>query len=80
MELTVAGRTDTGPGAMNQDHFGWWPELGLFVVADGMGGHNAGEVASHLAVEAIHGFVAESAATGRHHLAVSGSRWPRRSR
>jgi PPM family protein phosphatase len=61
MELTVAGRTDTGPRTMNQDHFGWWPELGLFVVADGMGGHNAGEVASHLAVEAIHGFVAESA-------------------
>jgi protein phosphatase len=35
--------------------------LGLFVVADGMGGHNAGEVASHLAVETIHGFIKESA-------------------
>jgi protein phosphatase len=46
---------------MNQDYYGWWPELGLFVVADGMGGHNAGEVASHLAVETIHGFIAESA-------------------
>jgi protein phosphatase len=45
---------------MNQDHHGWWPELGLFVVADGMGGHNAGEVASHLAVETIHGFIADS--------------------
>lgn len=48
---------------MNQDHFGTWPELGLYVVADGMGGHNAGEVASHLAVETIHGFIAESART-----------------
>lgn len=46
---------------MNQDHHGWWPDLGLCVVADGMGGHNAGEVASHLAVETIHGFIAESA-------------------
>lgn len=46
---------------MNQDHFGWWPELGLYVVADGMGGHNAGEVASHLAVETIYGFIQESA-------------------
>ena len=46
---------------MNQDHHGWWPDLGLYVVADGMGGHNAGEVASHMAVEAIHGFIAESA-------------------
>lgn len=48
---------------MNQDHFGTWPELGLYVVADGMGGHNAGEVASHLAVETIHGFIADSART-----------------
>lgn len=49
---------------MNQDHLGWWPELGLYVVADGMGGHQAGEVASHLAVETIHKFIAESADGG----------------
>jgi serine/threonine protein phosphatase PrpC len=61
MELTVGSRTDVGPRKMNQDHHGWWPELGLFVVADGMGGHNAGEVASHMAVETIHGFIQESA-------------------
>ena len=61
MDLTVGSRTDVGPRKMNQDHHGWWPELGLFVVADGMGGHNAGEVASHLAVETIHGFIKESA-------------------
>ena len=36
-------------------------ELGLFVVADGMGGHNAGEVASKLAVEAIVGFIRRTA-------------------
>jgi len=48
---------------MNQDHLGSWPDLGLFVVADGMGGHNAGEVASHLAVETIRAFIAESAVT-----------------
>jgi len=46
---------------MNQDYLGSWPDLGLFVVADGMGGHNAGEVASHLAVETIRSFIAESA-------------------
>ena len=61
MDLTVGSRTDMGPRKMNQDHFGWWPELGLFVVADGMGGHNAGEVASHMAVETIHGFIQETA-------------------
>ena len=48
---------------MNQDHFGTWPDLGLYVVADGMGGHNAGEVASHLAVETIYEFIADSART-----------------
>mgnify|MGYP003704843983 CR=1 FL=1 len=61
MKLTVGSRTDVGPRKMNQDHHGWWPDLGLYVVADGMGGHNAGEVASHMAVETIHGFIAESA-------------------
>lgn len=63
MELTVGSRTEIGPRKMNQDHLGWWPELGLFVVADGMGGHNAGEVASHLAVEAIRQFIADTAAS-----------------
>lgn len=61
MELTAGSRSEVGPRKMNQDHYGSWPELGLFVVADGMGGHNAGEVASHLAVEAIRAFIAESA-------------------
>ena len=63
MELTVGSRTDVGPRKMNQDHHGSWPDLGLYVVADGMGGHNAGEVASHLAIETIHSFIAESATT-----------------
>jgi PPM family protein phosphatase len=61
MTVTAGGRTDTGPRALNQDWLEWDLGLGLFVVADGMGGHNAGEVASHLAIEAIREFIAESA-------------------
>jgi protein phosphatase len=41
----------------NQDAFLVDDELGLYVVADGMGGHAAGEVASQEAVEAIYGMV-----------------------
>lgn len=44
----------------NEDSHRTRPDLGLYVVADGMGGHNAGEVASRLAVEAIEAFVADT--------------------
>ena len=52
--VEVAGATD--PGCVrknNEDNFAVEPDLGLLVVADGMGGHNSGEVASDLATKTI---------------------------
>ena len=40
----------------NEDAFGSFVEHRLFIVADGMGGHNAGEVASAMAIDTIEGF------------------------
>jgi serine/threonine protein phosphatase PrpC len=41
----------------NEDAFCRRPDLGLFVVADGMGGHEAGEVAAGMAVDVIESFI-----------------------
>lgn len=55
--LEVAGETDPGcVRANNEDNFAIDDELGLLVVADGMGGHNSGEIASEIATTTIRDF------------------------
>jgi protein phosphatase len=66
--MYAAGLTDVGVvRSQNEDaifvcnnQIGPFPNL--YIVADGMGGHNAGEVASEMAVEKFSGFVRDFAA------------------
>ncbi|MSP25032.1 MAG: serine/threonine-protein phosphatase [Myxococcales bacterium] len=54
MRAVAAGVTDVGRERdQNEDRFVLVPECDLFVVADGMGGHQCGEVASRMATSII---------------------------
>lgn len=62
MRIEAYGRTDIGPVRdNNEDAILLDTDLGVFLVADGMGGHAAGEVASDAAVRTIHGVLASTA-------------------
>ena len=57
-EITHTGRVREH----NEDAIGSDPEIGLMVLADGMGGYNAGEVASGIAVQIVSELAIEGAA------------------
>jgi PPM family protein phosphatase len=54
-----AAATHAGGRPNNEDAYWLAPEIGLYAVADGLGGYQGGEVASGLATRALAEFVAE---------------------
>ncbi len=62
--MIVASKTDAGKvRTNNEDSILVDQERGIFLLADGMGGHNAGEVASRLAVDTVHDYLKDIIAT-----------------
>ncbi len=72
IRVTAYGETNVGrKRSHNEDNFLSFPERNLFVVADGMGGHGYGEVASKMVVETMKTFYTNA-------YGVEDATWPNR--
>jgi protein phosphatase len=69
LDVETHALTDTGlQRSHNEDDFDIVEEAGLYIVADGMGGHASGQVASRLAVENMRRYITELSVRPGHEL------------
>ncbi len=65
LEYSIGAKTDVGMRrSNNEDCFALVPQINLCVLSDGMGGQNAGEVASKMSVDTIAGCLREASGNG----------------
>ncbi len=75
LRIKACGLSDVGMArSHNEDCFGIDPENLLFVVADGMGGHSHGEVASRIAVDSVQEFIERTSPRNRRRRSAEGRR------
>jgi serine/threonine protein phosphatase PrpC len=76
LRINGAVRSDVGERRPeNQDAVGFFPDLSLYAIADGVGGHAAGHVASKLSIEAILSSVIETGETDLTPVATPSGRY-----
>lgn len=79
MRIQHSARSVTGRRSNNEDAYAAAPRIGLFAVADGMGGYEGGEVASRTALESLVAYlervealdIANDARTAMHHVRMA---------
>ncbi|WP_027468949.1 Stp1/IreP family PP2C-type Ser/Thr phosphatase [Deefgea rivuli] len=75
--LEICGLTDVGLlRDHNEDAISFDTDMGLVILADGMGGYNAGEVASGIATQVVSEVMRAQLAAMPPHVKTAGSLWP----